>query len=172
MKTASKTASASNEGMRAIARGGALLRGGSPGNRGNPNALGVPPSLIRSQLRGSYDQRRVFLNDVVDGVVMVQTEVPLSAIIPHVICSACSGPVAAKDTVDAFFLMVPAKQTASVKDRIAALDQMARYGLGTLKEVSVENVRERVAATLGVIRAQCSPEQAESIVNALRPVWV
>lgn len=60
---------------------------------------------------------------------------------------------------------------ASVTDRLRAMEILAKYGLGTLKEVSVENVRERVANTLDVIREHCSPEQATSIITALRPVW-
>jgi hypothetical protein len=48
---------------------------------------------------------------------------------------------------------------------------LAKYGLGTVREVSVENVRERVMATLTVIRERCSDEQAAAIVAELRPIW-
>lgn len=60
---------------------------------------------------------------------------------------------------------------AEVGDRIKAIDMLAKYGLGAMKEVSVENVRDRVQATLGVIRQQVSPEQAETIFAELRPIW-
>jgi hypothetical protein len=72
---------------------------------------------------------------------------------------------------DLFLLTFPAKVTASVKDRMAALDQMARYGIGTLKEVSVDNVRDRVQETLAIIGAHCTPEQAEALYQAIEPVW-
>lgn len=56
-------------------------------------------------------------------------------------------------------------------DRLRALDMLAKYGLGTVKEVSVENVRERVQATLSIVRSHCSAEQADRIVEAMRPIW-
>ena len=62
-------------------------------------------------------------------------------------------------------------EAASDADRLRAVDLLAKYGLGTMKEVSVENVRERVSKTLDVIRARCSPEQAQAILAELRPVW-
>ena len=61
--------------------------------------------------------------------------------------------------------------SATPKDRLAALDLMAKYGLGALKEISVENVRERVQRTLGVIRAHCPPETVEKMLPELRSAW-
>lgn len=150
------------------AHGGALMVG-NPGNRGG---IGVVPSVLRDQLRGSYSERMTFLDRVIDGEVMQKAELSLATVLPHVICPNCgeSG-LAPYKAADLTLLTFEAKVSASVKDRIAALEHQAKYGLGALKEVSVENVRERVAATLGIIRTQCSPELAAQIVNALRPVW-
>ena len=62
--------------------------------------------------------------------------------------------------------------SASVKDRLSALDYGAKYGAGTLKEVSVENVRERVRATLDAIREALPADQADAIIATIRPLWV
>lgn len=62
-------------------------------------------------------------------------------------------------------------EDASTQDRLRALEILAKYGMGVVKEVSAENVRERVSLTLDVIRARCSPEQATAIINELKPVW-
>lgn len=47
--------------------GGALLSGGKPGNVGNPNAPGRPPSAIREKLRGSFAERVRILEKIADG---------------------------------------------------------------------------------------------------------
>lgn len=146
---------------------GSLRVGGT-----NKGGLGRPPSVIRDQLRGSYSERVTFLDRVIDGHVMQRAELPLFLLLPHIACPTCDKKglkFAAAET--GHLVTLDLTVSASVKDRIAALEHQAKYGLGALKEVSVENVRERVAATLGVIRSLCSRENAEQIVNALRPVW-
>lgn len=132
---------------------------------------GRPPSQLRDGLRQSYGDRVLFLNDVIDGKVIVHTQVSLAAVLPHIRCAKCEGPVVPVDIADLFLLTFPAKASASVRDRIAAVEHLAKYGLGVLKEVSVENVRERVEATLRIIGQQCTPEQAEKLYQAIEPVW-
>ena len=39
------------------------------------------------------------------------------------------------------------------------------------KEVSVDNVRERVQRTLQIIGAHCPPHMAEALIEAIEPVW-
>lgn len=147
--------------------GGALRRGGT-----NRPGSGRPPSVLRDRLRGSYAERMAFLDAVVDGAVMQRIEVPLVAVLPHVVCPNCGeSPVVPKGTATALMVSIEARASASVKDRIAAMEQMAKYGLGQLKEISVENVRERVQETLRIIGQHCSPEQAETIYQMLEPVW-
>lgn len=57
------------------------------------------------------------------------------------------------------------------KDRLKAIDLMGKYGLGSVKELSVEHVRERLSSTLDIIRKHLSPEQAEALISELEPVW-
>lgn len=164
-KSPSKTSVARRPGKH-----GGSLQTGNPGNKGGS---GRPPSVIRDQLRGSYDERMTFLDRVIDGEVMQKAKVPLVAVLPHVLCPNCGeGGQEPRDGLLALMdVTFEATVSASVKDRIAALEHQAKYGLGALKEISVENVRERVAGTLAVIRSHCTADQSTAIIAALRPVW-
>lgn len=147
---------------------GGALQVGNPGNRGG---LGVPTSLIRERLRGSYADRLEFLSEVVDGKVMQRIEVPLFNVLPHATCPNCGDQLQERKSEDLFLVTIEGRVSASVKDRIAALDQMAKYAIGTLKEVSVENVRDRMRATMAVIRENTSPELAARLASLIRPLW-
>jgi hypothetical protein len=52
-----------------------------------------------------------------------------------------------------------------------AADKFLRYGLGAVKEVTVEAVREKVQQTLDIIQGLVSNEQFMRIVRELEPVW-
>lgn len=149
----------------AVCRTGAhpLNTGGKPGRSGRP------PSVIRERLRGSFDDRVHILEAIADGEPMVKTRVPLAAVLPHVECAECGGRAVPKEGRDA--IEVNGTTSATPKDRKDAMDLLARYGLGTLKEVNVETVRGKVQETLEIIRAHCPGEQADRIVAALRPIW-
>jgi hypothetical protein len=54
-------------------------------------------------------------------------------------------------------------------DRLKAVDILAKYGLG--KDVSVEDVKSRLAQTLDIIDEECDGERAARIRERLRPVW-
>lgn len=156
--------------MRTPAHGRGSLRVGNTG--GNPGT-GRPPSAIRENLRGSFAERVKVIEDIADGVPIQRISVPLIAVLPHVVCPTCSAKgLVAKDLSELLTVSFDALASASPKDRLSALDLQAKYGLGALKEVSVENVRERVGKTLDVIRSHVPNELATSIVNALRPIWV
>lgn len=101
--------------------GGALRRGGKPGNLG-----GRPANAIRRRLRGSFAQRLDTLKDIADN--------------------------------------------GETGEKLKALDLMAKYGLGTVKELTVDDVRERVAKTVEVIREHLG-EQADALLVKLEPVW-
>lgn len=127
--------------------GGALLSGGMPGNRGG---TGRPPSELRARLRGSFEDRIKTLEAFADGAMPLREK-----------CEKCGHEP----------IPTLAAMPVESSDRLRAIDMMAKYGLGTLKEVSVENVRERVKATLSVIQSHTAPEQYATIVQALKPVW-
>lgn len=144
-KTAGKTTAPSK---RPQPHGGALLTGGVPGNKGG---TGRPPSELRAQLRGSFAERVKVLEQFADGSMPLRER-----------CPKCG-----HEEPASLATALPVEPS----DRLRALDMLAKYGLGTLKEISVENVRERVRSTLSVIQTHVSPEQYQTIVQALKPVW-
>ncbi len=105
--------------------GGALYRGGVPGNRGGWK----PPSALRARLRGSLDERVSVLEEIAD------------------------------DT------------TAAPGDRIRAVDVLAKYGLGAATELTVDQVRERLARTVALVRETLPPEQADPLLHRMQEVW-
>lgn len=120
-KTAVKTAVA----LVPQPHGGALHRGGVPGNPGG----GRPRSEVRAAALEGAD-----------------VAIPkLIAILKH----PKSKPMA----------------------RIQAADKLLKYGLGTVREVSVDEVKDRLRRTVEVIRAELPPEDAERILARLRPIW-
>lgn len=91
-----------------------MRAGGTPGNKGG---TGRPPSIIREKLRGSYEDRIKLLEDFADGrfVPAMPPNAELAAKLE-------SGKDAATNVVMAVY---------AISDRLRALDQMAKYGLGT-----------------------------------------
>jgi len=124
--------------------GGALLKGGVPGHRGG---TGRPPSEIRERLRGSLSDRVSVLEEIADR--------PREA---NVTCPECGSEVAVNPP-------------ANDGDRIRAIDTLAKYGLGTLKEVSVDQVQDRLRTTLAIIRDRLDEHVAEGLINELRGAW-
>jgi len=61
--------------------------------------------------------------------------------------------------------------TADPQDRIRAIDVLAKYGLGLTRELSVDEVRDRLRETVALIRRALPPEQATEILRSLREVW-
>lgn len=162
-----KTPAKTPVGIRPQEHGGALRSGGT-----NKGGTGRPPSVIRESLRGSFADRVAVIESIADGAPIQHIRVPLIAVLPHVVCPNCGEQeMHANDPSSLLTVEFEALASASPRDRLAALDLQAKYGLGALKEVSVENVRERVGQTLDVIRTSLPTEQAVALVNALRPIW-
>jgi hypothetical protein len=55
-------------------------------------------------------------------------------------------------------------------DRLRAMELMAKYGLSEPSGMPVADVRDKVAATLDVIRT-LPPDLAQRVVDRLRPIW-
>jgi len=60
---------------------------------------------------------------------------------------------------------------ANAQDRIRAIDVLAKYGLGVSRELSVDEVRDRLRETVALIRRALPSEQATEILTPLREVW-
>ncbi len=61
--------------------------------------------------------------------------------------------------------------SADPQDRVRALDMMAKYGLGTVRELTVDQVRDRLRETVTIIRESLPSSQASKILLRLREVW-
>lgn len=123
-----------------------MIRHGSlPGT--NAGGTGRPPSVLRERLRGSFAERVATLEQIADGAAVQKVKID------------------GKET-DTLI-------SADVPDRLKAIDMMAKYGLGTHKEVTVEDVRERLSRTLLIIRDEFGdqPEKMARVLSRLRPVW-
>jgi len=60
---------------------------------------------------------------------------------------------------------------ADPQDRIRAIDVLAKYGLGTLRELSVDEVRDRLRETITIIGQALPPQQRGAVLAQLREVW-
>ena len=59
----------------------------------------------------------------------------------------------------------------SPADRLKAIDLMAKYGLGAIRELTTEHVRERLVKQIAIIRQELPPEVAEPLLTRLGEVW-
>jgi hypothetical protein len=125
---------------------------------------------VREALREAFDQRVHVLGAIADGTPVVRTRVALADILPHVACPNCGGQLELKDAAEST-REIEVETGANPKDRVQAMDVMARYGLGALKEVSTEEVREKVGKTIDAVRVQCPPDLAVRVINAMRAIW-
>lgn len=55
---------------------------------------------------------------------------------------------------------------------VQAADKLLKYGLGTVHEISVDEVKGRLQRTVDLIRAELSPEDAARVLAGMRPIWV
>ena len=56
-------------------------------------------------------------------------------------------------------------------DRTRAIDMLAKYGLGTTKEITVEHVRDKLQNTIALIREQLPRDQSEPLLERMREIW-
>lgn len=109
---------------------------------------GRPPSAIRKTARDSLDKRMGFLDRVIDGE-MIEHKV--------------QAPGAAEPLI--------IRRSADLADRMRAFRELREMGLGTLKEINSEEVKERLSATLREIHAYLPVEQASELVSRIERCW-
>ena len=59
----------------------------------------------------------------------------------------------------------------SAADRTRAIDLLGKYGLGTLKEISTEDVAGRLRETIAIIRRRLPEAEANGLLAEMREVW-
>jgi hypothetical protein len=60
---------------------------------------------------------------------------------------------------------------AAVSDQLKAMDLMGKYGLGTEKHITHDDVRERLATTIEIIRNSPNASNAEALIKEIEPAW-
>jgi hypothetical protein len=64
-----------------------------------------------------------------------------------------------------------AKVVPEITDRLRAMDQLAKVGIGANKELTVEHVRDRLVTTLAILCEELPVDTYEHIKARLKPVW-
>jgi microsomal dipeptidase-like Zn-dependent dipeptidase len=129
--------------------GGALNTGGTPGNKGNPNSIGILPSAIREYCRGSFAQRVPILEAIADGEVMERI------------------------LIDGADKEIEATRSAKVTDRIKAIETLAKYGgvdkiaLTVDEQPEEEMTPERVAALFERLQRIKTVAQLEKMLTGM-----
>ena len=60
----------------------------------------------------------------------------------------------------------------AASDRIRAVDVIAKYWLGTASEVTVDQVRERLARTVELVRQVLPEDAADPLLERMREIWL
>jgi hypothetical protein len=150
---------------------GGALQVGNPGNRGG----GRPPSELRARLRGSFAERIPVIEDIADGEVMTRKEFPVISVLRHVHCPKCGGDLHMNctDAIEAMSITIVGKVSATPKDRIAAIDLAAKYGLGTKDEISIvsPDVLARLEQQAARFVSELTPDALEVVRRIVDEVW-
>ena len=152
--------------------GVSLPLGAHPGNTGGKaGRSGRPANEIRAMMRDALGERMPVYAAIIDGIPLQRTRVAIADVYKHVACSNCGALTLEPKDAEHALAEIEVEISASLRDKLAALDQLGRYGLGTLKEISLEVVRERMKETLQSIQRHTSVDQYEAIVSEIQPLW-
>ena len=96
---------------------------------GNPLTAGGMRLRAREACREAFHGRVGTLAEIADGKPVVQGQVPLYEVLQHATCPRCGDGLTLRKGATAK-VKIDGLLSASVPDRIRALDVMAKYGLG------------------------------------------
>jgi hypothetical protein len=149
------------------AHGGALRKGGTPGNAGG---TGRPKDRIRSQLTADYEKNLGIVDAIATGELLDKMEIPLLEVLQHVKCPKCQGDLQL-GSEDDLFATVMVKRSPSPKDRLGAVEHQGKYSIGAVREISVDNVREKLEQQITLLRNRFSGEVLTSLLLDLKEIW-
>lgn len=147
---------------------GGALQVGNPGNVGGP---GRPPSAIRELCRGAFAERVPVLTAIADGEPVQNGDVPLLRVLEHAHCPKCGDHLQPNSLPDALLVSVRGKVSASPGERTKAIDTLGKYGLDARTQLSVDDVKERLRATVALLRAEFAPDVIEPVLARVRLLW-
>ena len=103
-------------------------KGPKKGARG----AGRPVAALRAALRDRYEGNALdFVNSVLEGAVMVQHSMPIREVLDHVTCPDCGGKNLRLKKGAKRNVLIHGLTSASIRDRQAAAEHFAKYGMGT-----------------------------------------
>jgi hypothetical protein len=150
--------------------GGALRHGSTPGT--NKGGSGRPRSDLRRAYLGVVTELGASLvHDIASGEPLVKMRFAVAALTPYLACANCGETQIRPKDADSYFAEIEVQTSASPRDRIAALEHAAKYGLGALKEATIEEVTERLDRTLDILQANTTPELFATLVRLIEPEW-
>lgn len=150
--------------------GGALLVGGNPGNKGGQGAV---PSELRRRLVGSFADRVGVIEQVADGVPIRRVRVSLAEVLRFAVCPKCGEELEKTASDPASMIEFEATESASARDRLAALDLAAKYGLGVKDELTVTSldVQSRLGRLVDGLVRLLPPEFLAPVRQLMDEVW-
>lgn len=155
-------------------KNGGVLQVGNPGNRGNVHATGRPRSVIRDDLAGAFDEAaRPFLLSVVRGDCVQTMRIPVKEAAEHLTCPNCGeagGKLVPTDPLLGH-VSVEVEVSAPLQTRVSVSELLAKYGVGQMKELSADSVKERIGKQLDIMQGILPIELFERICKAIEPVW-
>lgn len=124
--------------------GGALLSGGVKGHAPPP---GRPASAVRDELRAMVTGDRLArFGRIMDGEAVVRMRTP--------------------DGKETDTLVSP-----SLADQARVLDVVLKYGLGTVRELTVDFVRDRLTETVDLLEHALPPDVWADVGPKLQKIW-
>lgn len=124
-------------------------------------------------LRGDLDDYAYVLRDIAGGECVERIEVPLLVLLERAECPECGGKFKALQGVDARKVRIEGKISANPADRRGAVDTMAKYGIGIVKTVSADEVKEQLQAVVETVGSAefLSVEQRDRLLKRMEKAW-
>lgn len=63
------------------------------------------------------------------------------------------------------------EEGATIQHRLDAFEKAAKFGVGALKSVDEDDVRDRLRRTLEVITSRLPADAAEALLGEIEPIW-
>lgn len=131
-----------------------LLPGTAAAARGNG---GAPSNVLRERLRGSFRERVPIVEQIADRIGWKRLR--------HR-CEHCGRePSDAADTEEIIL------EAPTITETLRALELMARYGLGTIRGMSEDDVRTRLASTIDAIEQELEAAVAQRVLRRIAESW-
>lgn len=58
-----------------------------------------------------------------------------------------------------------------IREQRGAIAELAKIAIPQVKELSTEDVKDRLRQTIALIRSKLPPDQAESLLSEIEPIW-